>query len=71
MTYKTFMQSVSPIIANELAMIQMQNSVDSSFGIQAYTFLSNYDWMLFMLLVVLVFYKDILNVINNIKEKKK
>lgn len=69
--YNAIMQFVSPIIANELAMNQMQNSVDSSLGIQLYTYASNYSWIVFLLVVVIMFYKDALKLIKWIKEKNK
>ena len=68
--YNAIMQFVSPIIANDLAMNQMQNSVDSSLGIQLYTYASNYSWIVLLLVVVIMFYKDVLNLIKWIKEKR-
>ena len=69
--YNATMQFISPIIANELAMNQMQNSVDSSLGIQLYTYASNYSWIVMLLVVVIMFYKDAFKLINFIKEKIK
>ena len=69
--YNAIMQFVSPIIANNLAMNQMQNSMDSSLGIQLYTYASNYSWIVFLFVVVIMFYKDALKLINWIKEKNR
>ena len=68
--YNIIMQFLSTIIANELAMNQMQNSVDSSLGIQIYSYVSNYSWIVLLILVVAMFYKDVLNLIKWIKENK-
>lgn len=57
--YYGCMNALSPIIANELAMSQMQNTADSSIGVQLYTYANNYGWLAFILLAVLIFYNDI------------
>lgn len=63
--------SLSPIIANELAMLQMSNSQDSSFWIQMYSYLSNYTWLAFAAFAILLYNKDIIKLINFTKEKMK
>lgn len=68
--YNIIIQFLSTIVANELAMNQMQNSVDSSLGIQIYSYVSNYSWIVLLILVVAMFYKDVLNLIKWIKENK-
>lgn len=66
--YNAFVQTVSPIIANQLAMQQMQNYDTSSMGIQLYTYLTNYSWVVFIVLIVIMFHKDIVNIFKKIKE---
>ena len=66
--YNAFVQTVSPIIANQLAMQQMQNYDTSSMGIQLYSYLTNYSWIVFVILIVIMFRKDIVNIIKKIKE---
>ena len=67
--YNTIMQAVSPIVANQLAMQQMQNYDTSSAGIQVYQYLTNYGWVVFLVLIAIMFSKDIVNIIKKIKEK--
>lgn len=68
MIYNAFVQTVSPIIANQLAMQQMQNYDTSSMGIQFYQYLTNYSWIVFIILVVIMFHKDVINIIKKFKE---
>jgi len=66
--YNAFVQTVSPIIANQLAIQQMQNYDTSSMGIQLYSYLTNYSWIVFVILIVIMFHKDVVNIIKKIKE---
>lgn len=66
--YNAFVQTVSPIIANQLAMQQMQNYDTSSMGIQLYSYLTNYSWIIFVVLIVIMFHKDVVNIFKKIKE---
>ena len=66
--YNAFLQTVSPIVANQLAMQQMQNYDTSSMGIQLYQYLTNYGWIVFIILIVIMFRKDVANIIKKIKE---
>ena len=68
--YNMMMQSVSPIIENQLAMNQMTNTVDSSMGIQMYTYAKNYGWVGFLILVLALFLDEIISLINRMKENK-
>ena len=61
--------SISPLIANELAMLQMNNSQDSSFWIQMYAYIANYTYLLYIALAILLYNKDIVTLINFLKEK--
>ena len=67
--YNLIMQSVSHTFANEMALIQMQNSVDSSWWIGIYTYLSNNSWLFLLILIIVMFYKDVEKFIKFIKEK--
>lgn len=66
--YNAIIQTISPIIANELAMQQMQNYDTSSMGIQLYQYLTNYSWIVFVILIVIMFRKDVVNIFKKIKE---
>ena len=66
--YNAFFQTVSPIIANQLAMQQMQNYDTSSMGIQLYTYATNYSWIVFVILIVIMFHRDVVNIFKKIKE---
>lgn len=66
--YNILKQFVSPLIANELAMNQMQNTIDSNLWIQLYTYFSNYSVLIFIIIAILFFDKNIVNLIN--KNKK-
>lgn len=62
--------AISPIIANHLALNQMNNSVDSSLGIRLYSECSQYSWVLIIVAVFILFAEDIGKIINNLKEKE-
>ena len=69
--YNMLKQFVSPLIANSLAMNQMQNTVDSNLWIQLYTYFSNYSVLIFIIIVILFFNKDIVSLINKNKKEQK
>lgn len=58
---------IGSIIANDLAMKQMQSTVDSSIWIQLYTYFSNYSFLFFIVVALLLFSKEIVNFINSKK----
>ena len=68
--YNMLKQFVSPLIANELAMNQMQNTIDSNLWIQLYTYISNYSILIFIIITILFFSKDIVNLINKNNKKE-
>lgn len=57
---------VSPLFENNLAMNQMSYSFESSLLVQAYDYVSNYTWIVYILLTILVFHKEILKVYKKI-----
>ena len=69
--YNILKQFVSPLIANSLAMNQMQHTVDSHLWIQLYTYISNYSILIFIIIAILLFNKDIVNLINKNKKEQK
>lgn len=69
--YNMLKQFVSPLIANELAMNQIQNTIDSNSWIQLYTYFSNYSVLIFIVIAILFFNKDIVNLINKNKKEQK
>ena len=71
MVYNVMIQTVSSVITNELAMQQMQNYDTSSMGIQAYTYITNHAWIVFVLTAILLFHKDISHIVTKIKENIK
>ena len=64
-------QVVSPIIANELALIQMENREDSSLWIQLYSNISNHVWVAIVILVIFLFLRELKYIFNFIKSKFK
>lgn len=69
--YNMLKQFVSPLIANSLAINQMQNTVDSNLWIQLYTYFSNYSVLIFIIIAILFFNKDIVSLINKNKKEQK
>ena len=69
--YNMLKQFVSPLIANSLAINQMQNTIDSNLWIQLYTYFSNYSVLIFIIIVILFFNKDIVSLINKNKKEQK
>lgn len=61
---------VSPLFENSLAMNQMSYSFESNLPIQVYDYISNYSWIVYILLSVLVFRKEISEINNKIKSVK-
>ena len=67
--YNTLNQFISPLVSNEMAMYQMQNTIDSNLWIQLYTYFSNYSVLIFIVIGILLFNKNIINFIKEKKEK--
>lgn len=67
--YDVLKQFISPLIANDLIMNQMQSTVDSNLWIQLYTYLSNYSFLIFIVIAILLFNKNIIKLIKKYKEK--
>lgn len=61
---------ISPLIENSLAMSQMSYSFESNLLVQVYDYVSNYSWIIYLLLVILVFHKEILKIYKSLKETK-
>jgi hypothetical protein len=68
-TYNAVVQTEAPIIANKLAMQQMQNYDTSSMGIQLYQYVINNSWIIFVLLFITLFRPEIVKLIKTLKEK--
>ena len=68
--YNTLNQFISPLVSNEMAMYQMQNTIDSNLWIQLYTYFSNYSVLIFIVIGILLFNKNIINFIKEKKEKR-
>lgn len=60
---------ISPLIENNLAMNQMSYSYDSNLYIQIYDYISSYSWIIYLLLTILVFRKEILKIYKKLKNK--
>ena len=67
--YQRYIQLVSPIVSNQLAVNQMGNSMDSSLWIQAYSISVNNFYLVFMLVALLLFHKEIIKLLKRAKEK--
>ena len=67
--YNTLNQFISPLVSNEMAMYQMQSTIDSNLWIQLYTYFSNYSVLIFIVIGILLFNKNIINFIKEKKEK--
>lgn len=63
--------TISPMMSSSLAILQMYNTQDSSFWIQMYSYLTNYTYFLYIAFAILLYNKDIVTLINFIKEKMK
>ena len=61
----------SQIMANYLALQQMNNSVDSSAWIQAYTYFCNYKFLIVIAFAALLYKKEIKKMIHFLREKRK
>ena len=61
---------ISPLVENSLAMNQMSYSFESNLLVQAYDYISNYSWIWYILLTILVFHKEILKLYKKFKKVK-
>ena len=68
--YNILNQFISPLISNGLAMYQMQSTIDSNLWVQLYTYFSNYSVLIFIVIGILLFNKNIINFIKEKKEKR-
>ena len=64
-----FHSAVSPIVANELAMLQMSNSTDSSMWIQIYSQLMNYTWIIPVIIALIMFIPELSYLIKKLTNK--
>ena len=58
------------LYANDLAMNQMQNTPESSMGIQLYSYVRNNAWIGLVILIILIFGRDVLKVFKMYMNKK-
>lgn len=70
-TFEIIGVSLSPIVENGLAMNQMYNTVESSMLVQVYSFMKNYSFILSVLLVLIVFRKELSKLYTSLKKKIK
>jgi len=61
---------ISPLITNELVINQMNNTVGSNFWLQLYTYISNHAWVGLVIIIVVLYFKEVFEIINLIKEKR-
>ncbi len=66
-----FVQSISPEIANDLAMEQMTNRPESSELIRAYSVAMNYMWVVELTIPLLIFIPEIIKLVKYIVRKAK
>lgn len=60
--------TVEPIVTNNLAMIQMGTSFDSSMWLQFYLGIKSYRWLLWAIFLYLLFKREIRQMLLKIKE---
>lgn len=69
--YKFVMGIIEPIVAPgltvELAMLQMQNIEYATPALQVYTYINNYAWVGLVVIALIVFHKEIFEIINLLK----
>ena len=70
-TYNAIMNFVSPIVANELAMAQMNNMVDSNLRMQLYTYALKHEKVALAIFIVALLGGEVREIIKRLKEKKR
>lgn len=60
--------TIAPVTQNELAMMQMENTIESSMGIQLYSYIKDYSWVVIVFVTAMLFYKEIKFIFNKAKE---
>lgn len=68
--YKAVEQILSPIIANKLAMNQMYHTLDSSVGIQVYSYVVNHAKVALAIFIIVLFNREVREIIKKLKEKR-
>lgn len=69
-SFKAVVQILSPIVANNLAMNQMYNTLDSNVGIQIYSYVVNHAKVAFAILIMVLFNREVREIIKKVKEKR-
>ena len=69
--WNAVLQIVAPLVTNESALIQMENSTDSSIWIHMVSYLGNFSWVVYVILAVLLFRKELVYIYNLIMSKFK
>ena len=67
--YKAVEQTLLPIVANKLAMNQMYNTLDSSVGIQIYSYAVNHAKVALAIFIFVLFNREVREIIKKLKEK--
>ena len=67
--YKAVGQILSTIVANNLAMNQMYNALDSSVGIQIYSYAVNHAKVALAIFIIVLFNREVREIIKKLKEK--
>ena len=68
--YKAVEQTLSPIVANKLAMNQMYHTLDSSVGIQIYGYAVNHAKVALAIFIIVLFNREVREIIKKVKEKR-
>ena len=61
-------QTIIPVSQNQIAMMQMENTVESSMGIQLYSYIKDFSWVVVVIIAIMMFKKEIKIIFNKIKE---
>ena len=67
--YKAVEQTLSPIVVNKLAMNQMYHALDSSVGIQIYSYVVNHAKVALAIFIIVLFNREVRVIIKKVKEK--
>ena len=62
-------QHITPIFTNEIALQQMNNDAFSSAGIGIISYISNFTWIVYAILLYLLFKKELFYFIKKLRRK--
>lgn len=69
--YSAIEMVVNPIVANYMATYQMDMTQDSNMWIQLYSYVSNYSFVFGIILIALLFRKEVIELYKKLKGENK